>query len=132
MSLATMSHKPWVSTVFYAVDDNFNLYFSSNPTSRHAKEIMADAHVALAIADSGQKVTDDKTGVQIEGVAALITDREEMSQALDLWHKANPGMEDEINVENIESGKRKSAVFKIKPTIAKFLHDPAGQEIIEF
>lgn len=131
MSLATVSDRPWISTVFFAVDDNFNLIFVSHPQSRHAKEIMNNTAVAVAVFGSDQKTSDDKAGVQIEGIASLITGREAIKKALDLWHKANPGMEEELTLEAIEN-QQKSAVFKIRPITAKFLHEPHGQQEIKF
>ncbi|MBI4226528.1 pyridoxamine 5'-phosphate oxidase family protein, partial [Candidatus Roizmanbacteria bacterium] len=70
MYLATYDGKPWTTTVFYAVDDDFNLYFISEPNTRHVKAIKKNKFVSCSIADSNQVVTDKKIGVQIEGIAS--------------------------------------------------------------
>ena len=63
MSLATHSKKLWISTVYYAVNNNLNIYFISNPKTRHGKDILLNREVACSIADSHQKVKEKKRGV---------------------------------------------------------------------
>ena len=136
MSLATFSSKPWISTVYYAVDNQMNLYFVSKPQTRHCKDIASNRHVACAIADSTQKVTSKKTGVQIQGVATPVNDTEKIKWALKMWNKAHSGVERIINLENMTKGVIKSRVYQIKPKLIKFfnedLYGPEGFEIFIF
>lgn len=60
MSLATLGKNINTCTVYYAPDDKFNLYFISEPDSNHCQNIAKNSSVAVAIADSAQKVTDKK------------------------------------------------------------------------
>lgn len=62
LSLATYDGKPWTATVFYAIDNDFNLYFISEPTTKHSKAIKKSKFISCAIADSNQVVTDKKIG----------------------------------------------------------------------
>lgn len=50
MTLATGSGKSlWAATVFFAYDDDFNLYFYSNPTTLHCRNIAKDSGVVFTI-----------------------------------------------------------------------------------
>lgn len=135
MSVATHVVNSWVCCVYYAVDDKFNLYFVSEPDTKHIKDIIKNKNVACAIFDSHQKVTDKKIGVQIQAVASEVKEKREILSALKLWNKNNPGIEDIINFKNL--GKViKSKVYKIEPKIIKFfneqLYGSEGSKIFNF
>jgi uncharacterized protein YhbP (UPF0306 family) len=50
MQLATArGQKPWVCTVFYVVDDQFNFYWLSLPTRRHSQEIRDNNNAAVTV-----------------------------------------------------------------------------------
>ena len=72
MQLATVaSGKPWICTVYYLADEDFNLYWASLPSRRHSQEIANDPSVAAAIvchSEKGKPVA----GLQIEGTASLL------------------------------------------------------------
>jgi len=123
MSLATYTDKPWVCTVYYAVDDAFNLYLITEPNTKHARDIVANTIVACAISDSHQKVTDKKEGVQIEGFCSQLSEDNKIKEALTLWNKANPGFEQIINWESIQQGKIKGRVYLVKPTSIKYFNE---------
>lgn len=136
MSLATSNKNLSICTVYYTIDDDFNLYFISEPSSNHCLNITNNTQVACAIADSRQKVTDKKAGVQVEGSAQQLQDDNQIKLVLDLWNKSNPGFEKIINIANIKNGGIKSKVYKIQPKIIKFfseeLYGPEGFENFVF
>lgn len=74
MQVATAAgNKPWVCSVWYVHDENFNLYFISRKDRRHSKEIKNNSEVAGTIVipheeGIGQKVR----GIQFEGKAEII------------------------------------------------------------
>lgn len=134
--LATFDGKPWTSTVFYAIDNDFNLYFISEPTTRHSKAIQKHNLISCSIADSNQVVTDKKIGVQIEGIATKVKNKNKLIIILSMWHKKNPGFEDIINLPNIIRKVIKGRFYQIKPTLIKFfneqLYGSEGFEIFKF
>jgi|SRR3989344_2588840 len=136
MSLATHSNKLWISTVYYAIDNNLNIYFISDPKTRHGKDILSNEEIACSIADSHQKVKEKKKGVQISGNALLVNGKIEIIKALILWNKANPGFEKIINIESMKKKIINDKVFKIKPKIIKFfneeLYGNEGYKIFKF
>jgi uncharacterized protein YhbP (UPF0306 family) len=72
LTLATVSAEgPWSATVFYASDDEFNLYFVSDQRTRHARDMLDRPDVALAI-NADVDNWNDVCGLQIEGIAAKV------------------------------------------------------------
>ena len=136
MYLATYDGKPWVATVFYAVDEKFNFYYIGPPDSRHNKAIKKNKNVSFAVASSNQKTTDKKIGVQVEGIAKEVNSRNKIKLILGLWNKFNPGFESVINLPNMIKKVISSRVYKIKPTLIKFfnekLYGDEGSEIFKF
>ena len=59
---------PHASTVHYWVDDNFNIYFVTLPSSRKYKALTAHPHVAFTVTREDTPQT-----VQIEGIAKDVT-----------------------------------------------------------
>jgi uncharacterized protein YhbP (UPF0306 family) len=125
--LASSSQNPWIATLYFAVDDNFDIYFISESKSLHGKNILDNKKVSCGIADSKQKVNEEKIGVQLAGVASEITDENEIRYALALWNASNPGLEKIINFDNLY--KINTNVYIIRPTLIKFFNEKLyGQE----
>ncbi len=136
MTLSTYSGGPWVSTVYYAVDEDLNLYFISDPSSNHCQHIAKNPQISCAIADSRQRVTDKKVGVQLKGQTTYLADSAKIQKILAMWNTANPGFEQVINFENMEKGVIKSKVYQITPIYIKFfneeLYGPEGFKEFKF
>ena len=69
MAVATFGDFPWIASVYYTFDQDLNLYFLSSPTTLHAKHILRNSQVAVAIADSHQSINETKRGLQLFGIA---------------------------------------------------------------
>lgn len=136
MALATYDKKPWICNVYFVIDDNFNLYFISEPTTIHCKNISKNKNVTCSVADSSQKVTDKKIGVQIRGTAQRLDNLQKIRWMLAFWNKMNPGFETIINLKNIQNKVIKGRAYQIKPEVIKFfnekLYGPEGQKIFRF
>lgn len=72
LTLATVGPDglPHAAALFYAFDDDLNLIFLSDPSTRHARHIGARAPVAVTIQADGQ-AWQHITGLQLHGVATL-------------------------------------------------------------
>jgi uncharacterized protein YhbP (UPF0306 family) len=123
MSLATHGQKLSVCSVYYAVDSDFNLYFISEPDSEHVQNIIANHQVACSIADSRQKVSDKKVGVQLRGKAQFVKGDERLRVVLAMWNRTNPGLKALINLKNIKKKVIDSYVVKIQPSEIKFFNE---------
>lgn len=81
MQLATVSDgNPWVCSVWYAFDDDLNIYFFSAINRQHSLEIEKDNRVAGALAKP-QTPQDTPRGLQFQGTATKLTDPEDIAKA---------------------------------------------------
>ncbi len=63
---------PWAASLFFASDDDLNLYFVSDHRTRHAADIAADGRVVATVnPDCGR--WDEVRGLQIRGRAVKVT-----------------------------------------------------------
>lgn len=136
VTLATHDKHLWTSSVYYVMDNYFNLYFLSEPTTMHCRHIAKNSEIACAIADSSQKVTDKKVGVQLYGRAVRVNSINKIKWMLKLWNKLNPGFESIINLKNIQTNKINGRIYKVTPKLIKFfnekLYGPEGFELFKF
>ena len=71
MSLGTQDEEGvWVADVIYVYDEEMNIYWMSDPETRHSQAIEQNNKVAGTITASGQG--EDNLGIQFEGVAKKI------------------------------------------------------------
>ena len=64
---------PWAAAVFYASDADLNLYFVTEPGTRHGRNLRNNARVAVAIhADVAN--WNDVRGLQLEGTARVVAE----------------------------------------------------------
>jgi uncharacterized protein YhbP (UPF0306 family) len=121
MTLAAADTEPWVCTLYYGTDENLNFYLVSDPDSVHGKMISKNPKVAFNIYDSHTKITELKLGIQGKGICTIVTDLMEIGKGLLIWHKANPGIETKITLEEVKK-IRDTKIFKIEPYYLKFFN----------
>lgn len=76
----------WSNPVYFAWDENFNIFFISQPTSRHMKNITRDERVSLSIYSTRQSPFDDVAGIQLEGTATVLQDPGEVERAYAVYY----------------------------------------------
>jgi uncharacterized protein YhbP (UPF0306 family) len=128
MSLATSGETLWAASVYYATDQDFNLYFVTGPNTEHGKNFFEDPEVCGTICDSTQLNSADKIGVQFRGTVEQVTGLAALKKAVELWNRINPGVEKWVNIKNIQANKINSRVFKVKPAIIKLFTTKNGEE----
>ncbi|HSE60737.1 MAG TPA: pyridoxamine 5'-phosphate oxidase family protein [Candidatus Saccharimonadales bacterium] len=85
MQLATAAgSQPWLCNVHFAYDDDLNLYWLSEASTRHSREIAENPHVAAAMA---VHTTMPLIGVQIEGDAVRLENLQEHEAVLHIYAK---------------------------------------------
>jgi uncharacterized protein YhbP (UPF0306 family) len=86
MTLATTGPggEPQAAAVFYAADEELNLYFLSDPSSRHARNLREEPHVAATVQADGQPWREIR-GLQIEGAAREIVGAREIVRAAGVY-----------------------------------------------
>lgn len=106
------NNQPWTCSVYYAFDNDLNLYWISLPDTRHSQEIETNEKVSGTIVlphVPGQK----PRGLQFQGIGKRATG-EEMQKAMGIYAE-RMGMKDERK-QNILEGNDGHAAYVIKPT----------------
>jgi uncharacterized protein YhbP (UPF0306 family) len=83
---------PWAAAVFYA-SDNFDLYFLSNPKSRHGTYIAHNARVSAAIHEDYRNWREIR-GIQLEGRAERLTSIKLQARFWKIYEKKFPFVKD--------------------------------------
>ncbi len=85
MQLATsVDNQPWVCSVWFAADEDLNIYWFSSTTRRHSKEVMQNNKVAAAIV-LPQTPQDSARGLQLQGTAELLTEQKDIDKAISVY-----------------------------------------------
>lgn len=107
--------RPQVAPLFFASDDDLNLYWISDPESRHSANLSDWNDAAAAIYVSTWDWSGIK-GVQIEGDALAVTDEAERQHALAVYRAKFPFVTDKF-AELIAQ----SVVFVLRPRWIRWL-----------
>ena len=84
--VTSKNNQPWACTVYFAFDENLNLYWLSKPTNRHSEEIRNNEKVAGTIVLP--HVPGDKgRGIQLQGIAKELNSRSEAEVGMKYYAK---------------------------------------------
>lgn len=83
VTLATVGEdgSPWNSPVFFAYDDDFNIYWSSTPGAAHSQNINRTQQTFIVIYDSTSEAGE---GVYLQCTASMLEDKSQIERALTL------------------------------------------------
>ena len=114
MQLATsIDNQPWVCSVWFATDEKMNIYWFSSITRRHSNEVLKNKKVAAAIVIP-QTPDDPPRGLQLEGIAELLTNKKDIDKAMSVYIDR---IFSEETVKNFMKNKESPHKFyRIKPT----------------
>ena len=111
MTLATCHGEvPWASTVFYASDD-MNLYFFSDPLTRHCENLLVNPRVAVTIQEDYADWRKIK-GIQLEGEVVAVDSTLEKAKAMAAYALKYPSIIKTFT--NPASGGLYRAFLKVK------------------
>ncbi|MEX2007458.1 MAG: pyridoxamine 5'-phosphate oxidase family protein [Candidatus Levyibacteriota bacterium] len=112
MQVATSKdNQPWVCTLYYASDDNQNIYWISKPDTRHSKELMANKKVAVAIPVKFNTLT--VVGLQVEGEAEEVSNLDEIKKYVKLY--SDKFKRGEGWYQDFLLGKNEHKLYRINP-----------------
>jgi len=91
MSVATTSPtgSPRVADVYFVSDADLNLYFYSDPASRHSRNIQRDPRVAVTMRIESMDWHEIQ-GLQVDGIAEVMDEPQAHNRAWDLMCKKFP------------------------------------------
>lgn len=121
LQIATASgDQPWAATVYYASDDNLNIYWLSNPNTRHSQDLAANPKTAGAIPLDAEPSAPN-VGLQVQGIAGYLGDPAEIESAIRLYAKKY-GNSSEF-VDNFIAGKDEHKIYKLQPNLIVLLDE---------
>lgn len=114
MQVATsVDNQPWVCNVWFASDEDLNIYWFSSTTRRHSKEVLKNPKVAGAIV-LPQTPNDPPRGLQFQGIAKLLTKQADIEKATTLFEG---WIFSKKQIKELMAHKNKPhRYYKIKPT----------------
>lgn len=114
MQLATsVDNQPWVCNVWFAFDNDLNIYWFSATSRRHSEDIIKNNKVAAAIVLS-LTPKDPPRGLQIQGIAEVLTRKEDIEKAMSVYKDR---IFDQETIDELMEDKQKPHKFyRIKPT----------------
>jgi len=123
--------KPWISPVFYAFDDDYNLYWVSSKNSRHSELIRENPKVAVVIFNS-TKGEGKGDAVYIEANVQELTDEKEIEEAMKFYDSR--ASKPELRVKDPQNvvGEKEWRLYKATPKMVFKSSDPVevnGQRI---
>ena len=131
VSLATVGPDgPWASTVFY-VNLGLNLYFLSEPTTQHSRNMTANPTISATINEDYQDWREIK-GIQMTATCAEVRGKVEAARALAAYVKKYPFVASFLQpgrlLEGMEIGGRPLNVhlYRIAPTRLFFINNARG------
>ncbi len=76
-AIATHSLKgSWSATVYFVYDDNFNIYFVLNRSTRHLQDVLQDNRVGFSAFTPHEKSNGANIGVQMSGIVIPVPQEE--------------------------------------------------------
>ncbi len=114
MQLATsLNDQPWICSVWFAADENMNIYWLSSTTRRHSKEVLKNNKVAGTIVIP-QTPDDSPRGLQLQGIAEFLTEQKDIDKAMSIYGGRIFKKEDITKFMN--NKEKPHRFYKIKPT----------------
>ncbi len=114
MQLATsIDNQPWVCSVWFASDEDLNIYWFSSTKRRHSKEVMHNQRVAGAIV-LPQTPKDPPRGLQFQGTAEELSKQEDINKAISVYKGRIFSKEDIEEFMSLKDHPHK--FYRIKPT----------------
>ena len=87
MVVSTYNRLPWSASVYFLYDDSLNLYFVSNPKTKHCQNIAKNPKVSVVIVNTEQDPNGNKVGLQARGTAKKVTSVGEIKEIIKSWNK---------------------------------------------
>ena len=111
MQLATVNAgNPWICTVYFVEDDNFNLYWMSARERQHSVEIANNPRVAVTVV----RDTERKQALQITGNAYEVADED--LERVNRLYESKYGLKN-YNLDEIKEHKPEGRAYWVfKPT----------------
>jgi uncharacterized protein YhbP (UPF0306 family) len=114
VATASLDGRPWISPVFFAYDENYNLFWVSSKESVHSKLIRQNPRVAIVIFNS-QAREGDGDGVYFEATASELHNVDDIKSAVQVLDKRTTVDMFRIKSASEVIGDSISRIYKASP-----------------
>lgn len=83
---ASTKGEPWISPVFFAYDQDYNIYWVSNKDAKHSQLIRSNPQIAIVIFNS-QAAEGKGDGVYVEAEPQELVNEEDIKKAIEALNK---------------------------------------------
>ncbi|HEX3031928.1 MAG TPA: pyridoxamine 5'-phosphate oxidase family protein, partial [Bacillota bacterium] len=123
--LATVSEGfPASAPLFYA-SRGFDLYFLSDPSTRHGQNLQANPSLAATITEDYAKWQDIR-GIQLEGTAQLVIKPLEKAAGMAVYLGKFPFVSDFLKSADFRNGAAKAELYRIIPRVIWYIDNSQG------
>src|SRR6266480_535174 len=84
IATSTKHGQPWITPVFYAYDDLYNIYWVSSKNARHSQAIRENPQIAIVVFNS-TKGEGEGDAVYIEAEVKELSDQKEIEEAMKFY-----------------------------------------------
>lgn len=133
LSLATIkvtsNPLPWINTAYFAWDNEYYLYFLSDPNALHSKNIANNQYCAISVFNSQQTGDNGKAGLQIEGTC-LRAEGNILERGLRAYQKRFSGFDKVIKeVDDFDKGIINAKLYAVSISNIKIFDEATfGEE----
>ncbi|MGC2780975.1 MAG: pyridoxamine 5'-phosphate oxidase family protein [Bradyrhizobium sp.] len=115
---SSLNGQPWCTTVYFAYDEDLNIYFMSRMARRHSMELAENAKASVALASQKYHWGDSSKGLQAEGRCEALADAK-IAHALDVYVRRFPRVASVFDLEEIKRGHASETVWQFTPQMIK-------------
>ncbi len=116
---------PWAASLFYA-NDNWTLYFLSEPGTRHAQYVATNVRVAGTISEDYRNWREIK-GIQFEGTCEAVADPIAGARALMVYGKKFPFIGDLFRApQELGQALAHARWYRIRPSWVRLVDNTRG------
>jgi nitroimidazol reductase NimA-like FMN-containing flavoprotein (pyridoxamine 5'-phosphate oxidase superfamily) len=116
ISTCTPNGNPWITPVFYAYDDDYNLYWVSSKNARHSKNIRSNPKIAIVIFDS-TKGEGEGDAIYIEATAKEMKTTKEIEEGMKYYDTRASKKELMVKDPENVTGKKEWRFYKAEPKV---------------
>jgi uncharacterized protein YhbP (UPF0306 family) len=107
---------PWITPVFFAYDEKFNIYWVSNKDSRHSTSIKENNKIAISIFNS-QMPEGFGDGVYIEALVKELSEKKDIQEGIDVYNSRATIDSFRIPSQESVTGNNNWRIYKAIPKI---------------
>lgn len=114
IATATSEGKPWISPVFFAIDEKHSIYWVSNKNALHSNLIRKNPQIAIVVFNS-QALEGDGDGVYIDARAEELSDMVDLETAIEIYNQRSTKEEFRIGSLEEVTDKGEWRIYKATP-----------------